>query len=163
MSEIVPAITPQQIEQVRSLFREYRAELPLPFCFGQFDDELRELPGQYAPPRGVLLLATVAGQSVGCVGLRPFPAEGACEMKRLYVRPAFRAGTLGRVLVLRLLEEARKLHYRYLRLDTHPPSMTAAVNLYRRLGFQEVGADPLTPVERLMYMRLSLDSESQLC
>ena len=84
MSEIVPATSAEQIEQVRNLFAEYRAQLPVEYCFRTFDAEIAGLPGVYAPPEGLLLLATVIGQPVGCVGLRPFPREGTCEMKRLY-------------------------------------------------------------------------------
>ena len=92
MSEIVEAITAEQIEQVRDLFRQYQAELPLQYRSRSFDPELSALPGEYGPPQGKLLLATVSGQPVGCVGLRPFPQEATCEMKRLYVRPASAAG-----------------------------------------------------------------------
>ena len=96
----------------------------------------------------------MSGQPVGCVGLRPFPLEAACEMKRLYVRPAFRGSKLGRELAERVLQEARALGYRRLRLDTHPPTMQAAVRMYRKLGFQEVS--PADPVEGLLYMELRL-------
>jgi GNAT superfamily N-acetyltransferase len=149
MSEIVEAITAEQIEQVRQLFRQYQAELPLPYRF-----ELPTLPGEYGPPSGKLLLATVSGQPVGCVGLRPFPLDATCEMKRLYVRPIFRGGKLGKELVDRALQHARALGYRRIRLDTHPPTMQAAVKLYSRLGFQEVTATD--PVEGLVYMELAL-------
>jgi GNAT superfamily N-acetyltransferase len=154
VSEIVEAVTAEQIEQVRSLFRQYQAELPLQLCFRSFDSELSGLPGEYGPPRGKLLLATVAGQPAGCVGLRPFPLEGACEMKRLYVRPAFRSRKLGRELAERVIQEARALGYQRLRLDTHPPTMQAAVRMYRNLGFQEVTTT--NGVEGLLYMELWL-------
>jgi GNAT superfamily N-acetyltransferase len=149
VSEIVEAITAEQIEQVRQLFRHYQAELPLQYRF-----ELPELPGEYGPPKGKLLLATVSGQPVGCAGLRPFPLEATCEMKRLYVRPIFRGGKLGRELVEGVLQEARALGYQRLRLDTHPPTMQAAVRMYRNLGFQEVS--PVDRVEGLVYMELRL-------
>ena len=83
MCLIVEAITPEQIEQVRNLFVEYRAELPVDYCFRTFDAEIAGLPGAYAPPEGKLYLATVVGQPVGCIGLRPFVIERTCEMKRL--------------------------------------------------------------------------------
>jgi GNAT superfamily N-acetyltransferase len=154
VSEIVEAITAEQIEQVRSLFRQYQAELPLQLCFRSFDAELSGLPGEYRPPRGKLLLATVSGHPAGCVGLRPFPLKGACEMKRLYVRPTFRSRKLGRQLAERVIEEARALAYQRLRLDTHPPSMQAAVRMYRNLGFEEVPV--VDGVEGLLYMELQL-------
>jgi GNAT superfamily N-acetyltransferase len=152
VSEIVEAITTEQLEQVRSLFRQYRAELPLQYRFRSFESE--GLPGEYGPPQGKLLMALVSGQPAGCVGLRPFPQEATCEMKRLYVRPGFRGGKLGRELAERVLYEARALGYRWLRLDTHPPTMQAAVRMYRKLGFQEVS--PADPVEGLLYMELRL-------
>ena len=158
MSEIVEATTAEQIEQVRSLFGEYRAQLPVEYCARSFDAEIAGLPGAYSRPKGALLLATVIGQPVGCVGLRPFPREGTCEMKRLYVRPAFRAAKLGRRLVERLLQEARFAGYSSMRLDSHPPTMQTAVAMYRELGFREVRPDPLEPVEGLIYMELALSS-----
>ncbi|MGC2111221.1 MAG: GNAT family N-acetyltransferase [Candidatus Korobacteraceae bacterium] len=144
------------MEQVRNLFAEYRAQLPVEYCSRGFDNELASLPGVYAPPKGSLLLAMVVGQPVGCVGLRPFPLQGACEMKRLYVRPPFRGGNVGKKLMDRVLQEARTLGYSALRLDTHPPTMQAAVALYKRLGFREVTADPLEPVDGLVYLELVL-------
>lgn len=155
MPEIVEARTQEQLDQVRSLFRAYHAELPLQYGFAQFDREVAGLPGEYAPPRGSLLLATVAGQPVGCVGLRPFPLEGSCEMKRLYVRPAFRGDTVGRLLVEKTIFEARARKYKLLRLDTHPPTMQAAVALYHRLGFLPVAPEG-EPVPGLLYMQLNL-------
>ena len=156
MSEIVEALSERQVEQVRNLLREYHAELAQQYRPGSLEAELSALPGVYAPPKGTLLLATVAGQPVGCVGLRPFPMERTCEMKRLYVRPTFRGGTVGKDLVERALQQARALGYTRLRLDTHPPTMPAAVAMYRRLGFQEVAPDPAERVEGLLYMELLL-------
>ena len=156
MSEIVEAVTAKQIDQVRNLFREYRSALPLPLCFGEFDEELRHLPGSYRQPRGKLLLVTVAGQPVGCVGLGPFPVANTCEMKRLFVRPTFRGESLGYSLVDRILQAGRDLGYLYLRVNTHPPTMAAAVALYRKLGFQEIPAEPLTAVPGLLYMQIKL-------
>ncbi len=158
MGEIVEAVTPEQVEQVRNLFSEYRAQLPVEYCSRSLDAEIAALPGEYSPPKGKLLLVSVVGQPVGCVGLRPFPREHTCEMKRLYVRPSFRGGKLGEKLVHRLLREARALGYGFLRLDTHPPTMTAAVAMYRKLGFREVAADPLEPIDGLVYMELRLAS-----
>jgi putative acetyltransferase len=156
VSEIIEATTPEQLEQVRSLFREYQAELPFEYCFRYFDTELSQLPGEYAPPKGKLLLAIVAGQPVGCAGLRPFPLEGAGEMKRLYLRPAFRGAKLGKVLADRIVTEARALGYTRLRLDTHPPSMLAAVRMYQKMGFREVVPDATSRVEGLVYMEMVL-------
>lgn len=156
VSEIVEVSTSEQIEQVRNLFAEYRAQLPVEYCFRSFDAEIAGLPGVYAPPKGTLLLAMVVGQPVGCVGLRPFPLEGVCEMKRLYVRPGFRGGKLGKKLIDEVLRQARLIGYSSMRLDTHPPTMAAALEMYRKLGFREVSADPVEAVEGLIYMELLL-------
>ena len=156
MCEIFEALTPEQIEHVRNLFLEYRAQLPVDYCFKKFDAEIAGLPGDYAPPRGRLLLATVVGQPVGCIALRPFPVDGVCEMKRLYVRPTFRGGNLGRKLAERLLDEARALDYRSMRLDSYAPLMQSAVALYRKMGFYEIPPDPLERTEGLIYMELPL-------
>ncbi len=150
------ALTVEQVEQVRGLFREYHAELAHEYRPRLFEAELAALPRPYTPPKGSLLLATVAGQPVGCVGLRPFPLEGACEMKRLYVRPTFRGGEVGKLLVRRLVQQSRALGYSRLRLDTHPPTMAAAVAMYRKLGFREVAPRPAETVEGLLYMELLL-------
>jgi len=156
VSEIVEAATPEQLQQVRTLFREYMAEVPAQYCFASFEDEVAGLPGEYGPPRGKLLLAVVSGQPVGCVGLRPFPLEGTCEMKRLYVRPGFRGAKLGNLLIHRTMQEARSMGYSRLRLDTHPPTMQAAVRTYRKMGFQEVLPAPQERVAGLLYMEIGL-------
>jgi GNAT superfamily N-acetyltransferase len=153
-AEIVEVTTPEQIEQVRSLIREYQSELPARYCFP--NDEWLNLPGEFAPPNGALLLASIAHQPAGCVGLRPFPLAGACEMKRLYVQPEYRGHKLGKALVERVIEIARRLGYSRLRLDTHPETMQAAIELYQRFGFKEISAEPVPHVEGLSYMELLL-------
>jgi carbonic anhydrase len=152
--DILEVATPEHLEQVRSLLRAYQSELPAQLRFP--DGEWLDLPGAYAAPQGALLLATVAAQPAGCVGLRPFPLAGACEMKRLYVSPTFRGNRLGKTMVERVIEVARNRGYSRLRLDTHPDSMQPAVELYRRFGFDEVPAEPVTRVEGLSYMELRL-------
>jgi putative acetyltransferase len=156
LGEIVEAVREQQLEQVRNLFREYQAQLAPQYRARSLEAELSALPGVYAPPSGKLLLATVLGQPVGCVGLRPFPLEGACEMKHLYVRPTFRGGKIGQALVEQVVQEARALGYSSVRLDTHPRTMHAAAAMYRRLGFHEVEPGPIEAVEGLVYMELTL-------
>lgn len=158
MIEIVQATAPSQIEQVRTLFSEYRAELAVDACFDAFDAEMASLPGCYASPAGLLLLASVVGQPVGCVGLRPFPTEGACEMKRLYVRPPFRGDKIGRKLAEHLIAEARRMRYSAMRLDSHPPTMQSAIAMYRKLGFQEISSEPLPVTDGLIYMQLMLSA-----
>jgi len=151
-TKIVEVTALEQIEEVRSLFREYQSALPKQYRFS--DREWLDLPGEYASPQGALLLATVAGRLAGCVGLRPFPLPNACEMKRLYIRPEFRGIKLGKALVEQVIQVARRLRYSHVRLDTHPSTMQAAVELYRRFGFQEVPAHPASKVEGLCYMQL---------
>jgi GNAT superfamily N-acetyltransferase len=152
--EIVEAVSLDQLEQVRTLFQDYQSGLPTQLRF--HDSEWQTLPGAYSPPGGTLLLTTVDAQPAGCVGLRPFPLEGACEMKRLYVTPSFRGQNLGRLLIDWIIQAARGLGYTRMRLDTHLPTMGAAVELYRKLGFVEVSAEPMPPVEALTYMELNL-------
>jgi len=155
--EIDVASTAGEVATVRELFREYEASLGIDLCFQDFERELAELPGEYAPPRGTLLLASVGGTPAGCGALRPLDG-GACEMKRLYVRPAFRGTGLGGALVARILADAARLGYRAVRLDTLP-SMEAAIALYRRLGFHEIPPYRYNPVPGALYLELPLSQE----
>ncbi len=156
MVEIVQVQTAEQLHAVRAMFQEYHSELPPQIRTVCFQQEVETLPGKYAPPAGALLLATVEEQPAGCVGLRPFPGiEGASEMKRLYVRPAFRGEKLGVLLLQQIISEARQRGYGSLRLDTHPPTMQSAVSLYKRFNFVVVN-DVADPVPELMYMELKL-------
>lgn len=120
------------------------------------DSEWQSLPGVYKPPAGCLLLAEVDGQSAGCVALRPFPQTDTGEMKRLYVCPEFRYRGVGRALVAALIDMARNKAYKRIRMDTHPPTMSSAISLYRQLGFHEVPADPLPPSAELMYLAIEI-------
>jgi ribosomal protein S18 acetylase RimI-like enzyme len=155
MLTIVDATAVDEVLTVRCLFEEYAASLGIDLCFQGFEKELAGLPGGYAPPQGRLLLAREDGQTAGCIALRPLE-PGACEMKRLYVRPAFRAQGIGRVLVDRIIQEARQAGYRHMRLDTLP-SMAAALALYRRLGFREIAPYYENPVEGAVFLELQLD------
>jgi len=147
--------TPQEIELARTLFREYQESLGVDLCFQNFERELAGLPGDYAPPSGRLLLARSGPEVAGCVALRKI-AEGVCEMKRLYVRDAFRGQGLGRTLAEAILNEARRIGYRKMRLDTLP-SMRAAIPLYRSLGFSEIGPYTQNPVEGALFMEKELN------
>jgi len=153
--ELLPAVLPEDIEQVRALFLEYGNSLTFSLCLESFDLELKTLPGAYGPPGGKLLLARYAGRPAGCVGLRRLDT-GICEMKRLYVRPAARGHSLGRLLVERLIGEARALGYQSMRLDTVEAEMKDAVALYRRLGFKEIAPYSQLPIESALWMELVL-------
>jgi GNAT superfamily N-acetyltransferase len=142
------------VDEARRLFTEYQASLGVDLSFQDFASELATLPGQYASPRGRLLLAQSDGAVAGCVALRPL-VDGACEMKRLFVRPAFRAGGLGRLLAARVIDEARAIGYARMCLDTLP-SMGRAQQLYEALGFRDIDAYRYNPVAGTRYLGLDL-------
>ncbi len=144
-----------EIVQARELFEEYSAWLGVDFCFRNFESEIAELPGAYAPPDGRLLLATDEGQLIGCVALRRIGPE-TCEMKRLYLRPNARGRGLGRELAAAIIEEARGTGYARMRLDTLPRRMEQAGKAYRSLGFREIEAYYDNPVEGVLYLELVL-------
>ena len=129
----VRAATPADIPVVRELFTEYATGLGIDLAFQAFDEERAQLPGRYAPPTGRLFLAWDGDTAAGCIALRGLD-EHRCEMKRLYVRPAYRGTGLGRVLAIRAIEEATAIGYASVYLDTLP-SMAAAIELYKSLGF----------------------------
>ena len=152
--DVVRATTPEHIEAVRRLFVEYAASLGFDLGFQGFERELACLPGDYAPPGGCLFLALCGQEQAGCVALRQFSA-GICEIKRLYVRPAYRRRHIGRTLAEAAVDEARQIGYARVRLDT-VPSMQRAQELYRSLGFQEIEAYRYNPIPGTRYMELVL-------
>jgi ribosomal protein S18 acetylase RimI-like enzyme len=152
---IVQAITPSDIQTARELFREYAAWLEVDLCFQNFEQELADLPGEYSPPSGRLLLALAETGIAGCVALRSI-GNNICEMKRLFVRPAFRAHGLGRKLAERIVEEARTIGYDRMRLDTLPGKMDRAIAMYRSLGFKEIERYYNNPYEDVLFMELEL-------
>jgi GNAT superfamily N-acetyltransferase len=149
------ASTPEDLAQVRRLFRAYADWLAVDLCFQGFEQELADLPGCYAPPAGRLLVARVAGEVVGCVGLRPLE-PGVCEMKRLWVEPGFAGRGIGRALAERVIETARAVGYRRMRLDTIPERMPAAQHLYAALGFREIPAYYHNPLAGVVMLELKL-------
>lgn len=153
--QIVQANTQEQIEHARTLFEEYEASLGLSLCFQNFAEELKSLPGKYAPPDGRLLLATVDDQLAGCIALRKL-SPGVCEMKRLFVRHAYRSHGLGRFLVETIIDEARKLGYTHMRLDTLPGLMDKAIALYYSFGFVDIEPYCENPVDGAKFMELEL-------
>jgi len=154
-AELIQASLPEHIEQTRALFLEYAASLGFSLCFQSFDEELKSLPGAYAAPSGRLLIAQCEQQAAGCVALRKLE-DNICEMKRLYVRPAYRGHGLGRILVERVIAEARAIGYERMRLDTVASSMQDAVELYRRMGFEEIAPYRANPIAGALYMELLL-------
>jgi putative acetyltransferase len=155
---VTPARDDEDLATVARLFREYQISIGVDLCFQGFEEELATLPGHYAPPRGAILMARAGRAAAGVVALRPLAAKGAddaCEMKRLYVRPAFRAARLGRRLAEAVLAEARRIGYRRIVLDTLK-DMTAAQALYRTLGFVEIPPYYENPLPDTRYFALPL-------
>ena len=142
------------VAAVRGLLEEYASALGVDLGFQQFDRELAELPGAYAAPGGILLVARRGGETVGCVGVRALD-DGTCELKRLYVRPSERGAGTGRALTLAALAEARRLGHRRVLLDTLP-GMEAAQRLYVELGFRDVPPYTSNPVDGARFLELLL-------
>lgn len=139
---------------VASLFREYQQGLGVSLCFQDFERELAELPGAYAPPGGIIFLAEHGGQAVGVGALRAL-APGIAEMKRLYVRDTARGLGLGRKLAHALVAEARARGYASMRLDTLP-HLTAAIALYADMGFRKIAAYNDNPIAGVQHYELAL-------
>jgi putative acetyltransferase len=151
---ILRAESAKDIELVRELFLEYAQSLNFHLCFQDFERELAELPGEYAQPYGLLLLLMSEGKAAGCVALRKIDGN-VCEMKRLYVRPEFRGKGLGKKLTLAVIDEAKKIGYRFMRLDT-VSSMREAIKLYQLLGFRKIEPYRQNPIEGAIFMELDL-------
>jgi putative acetyltransferase len=151
---ISQATTPEEIAQARLLFEEYAAWLGVDLGYQGFRAELAGLPGLYAPPRGRLLLAVAGETTQGCVALRPM-SDSICEMKRLFVRPAFRGQGIGRALAERVVEEAQSIGYQKMRLDTLP-FIKEALSLYESMGFVRCPAYYETPLVDTIFMELPL-------
>lgn len=153
--KFIQASSPHYLDQARTLFREYEVWLHLDLCFQNFEKELAELPGAYAPPTGRLLLAFEDDELAGCVALRKLTDE-ICEMKRLFLRPQFHRRGLGRELAERIIEEAHSIGYQRMRLDTLSEQMGSAIALYRALGFREIAPYNNNPVPGALFMELLL-------
>jgi GNAT superfamily N-acetyltransferase len=157
--DILPAHAPEWVPIVRELFEEYAAELGVDLCFQNFAAELAGLPGDYAPPRGGVWIARVDGKDAGCVALRPLDG-GAAELKRMYVRRAYRGHGLGRSLGRKAIDFARAAGYKAVCLDTLS-GMTEALGLYRSFGFQPTRAYCHNPLPDTLWMELELDRQDK--
>ena len=151
--------THELFDATRSIFRAYAESLDVDLCFQSFDAEMAGLPGEYAAPTGQLLLALVDDELAGCGAFRRLhdaDFANACEMKRLYVRPAFRRFGLGRLITQRLLDDARRAGYSTLLLDTLD-DMEAARGLYASLGFETIAPYYYNPIAGAHYLKAKLD------
>ena len=156
---LVVADTPYLLDAARAIIREYADSLNIDLCFQNLEAELAELPGEYAAPTGQLLLALVDDEVAACGalrGLRDVDYANACEMKRLYVRPAFRRFGLGRALAESLLDEARRAGHSVMLLDTLD-EMESARGLYAALGFEEIPPYYYNPIAGAHYLKVELD------
>ena len=154
MVELIRADSAEWTDKVRRIFQQYAGSLSFDLGFQGFEEELANLPGEYKPPAGCLLLAADGNEIVGCVALRPI-GEGLCEMKRLYVIPERRGKGVGLILAEAAIREAARIGYGRMRLDT-VPSMTSAIGLYRSLGFEEIGPYRLNPIPGAKFFELDL-------
>ncbi len=154
--KIAPVETDEALEEIRVLFREYEASLDFDLDFQNFEEEMANLPGKYAPPKGGLLLARAGGEPAGCVALRMFE-DGICEMKRLYVRPRFRGMQIGKALASAIAARAHRMGYGRMRLDT-VGSMVRAKSIYKSMGFKEIAPYRHNPVQGATYLELAFDN-----
>ena len=152
--ETVAADDLARLGEVRRLFEEYAASLAIDLSFQNFAGELASLPGDYAPPGGALMLAQIDAASAGCVAVRRLD-QACCEMKRLFIRPAFQQSGYGRLLAEAAIDWARGAGYQRMRLDTLP-TMAAAQRMYLRLGFVDVPAYRFNPIPGSRFMEKAL-------
>ncbi len=143
------------LDDIRTLFAEYAASLEIDLGYQNYDEELKNLPGKYALPKGRLYMAQYEGDPAGCVALRQLDGDKA-EIKRLYVRPRYRQHKIGGILIKQLLSDARSEGYSQLFLDTLP-SMSSAIALYKKLGFQATPPYYNTPIIGTEFYRLDLN------
>jgi ribosomal protein S18 acetylase RimI-like enzyme len=154
MLRIFAAETDEHIKIFHQLFKEYEKYLDIDLRFQDFETELANLPGVYTPPEGCMLLAEYDNKIAGCVALKKI-GEGICEMKRLYVRPEFRGKAIGRKLSEAIIEEARKIGYKKMRLDSLK-RLNQAISLYQSMGFKEIKPYVFNPLDDVVYMEVVL-------
>jgi GNAT superfamily N-acetyltransferase len=151
----IQAASQEQIDQARAMFREYETWMDKALCFRDFEKELTELPGVYAPEDGRLLLGFFEDKLAGCVALRRLD-ENTCEMRRLFLRLEFHGKGLGRELAQKIIDEARSIGYTKMRLNTLPGKMDKALALYRSFGFREIPTYTNYPIPGAMFLELEL-------
>lgn len=144
-----------ELDTIRELFREYEKELNEDICFQSFDEELKDPLKKYGPPSGDLILAYWEDEVAGCIALTKMKEDGACEMKRLFVRPGFRENKIGKILVEDLLVSAKEKNYRTMRLDTFE-KLQPAIHLYKKYGFKNVSPYYNNPLAGVVYMEKEL-------
>ncbi|KPK70676.1 acetyltransferase [candidate division WOR_3 bacterium SM23_60] len=154
MVKIIRVESAQDLEHIRTLFKEYADSLGFDLDFQDFQAELDRLPGDYTRPGGCLLLAKQGSEIIGCVALRKID-HNTCEMKRLYVRPHCRGKGTGRALSQKIIDEARTIGYKKMRLDTIPTMKRANV-LYRSFGFKKIKPYRYNPIKGALFMELDL-------
>jgi ribosomal protein S18 acetylase RimI-like enzyme len=155
---LLDTTNPNELDALRTLFRSYAQSIKIDLCFQNFEEELQDLPGDYAAPRGALLVAVVAGEFAGCCALRPLDTSNypnACEMKRLYVNPAHRGLHMGRMLAEGIMDLARMAAYECILLDTLD-DMEAARALYDELGFEDIPPYYYNPIPGSHYLKAEL-------
>lgn len=155
MLEMLQPTSKSEIDEARSIFREYEQWLGMSLCFQSFEEELADLPGKYSPPEGRLYLARIDAETVGCIGLRKI-GDGVCEMKRLYLRESARGKGVGAALIEKIIADAREIGYEKIRLDTYPPKMGKAVGLYESHGFYKIPAYYHNPHDGVLFMEKKL-------
>ncbi|MFG6489701.1 GNAT family N-acetyltransferase [Roseateles sp. BYS78W] len=156
--QLITPESPEDWQEARLVLRDYANSLDVDLCFQGFEEELAGLPGAYARPGGLMLLALVDGAVAGSGAFRPLPDAdypNACEMKRLFVRPAFRRFGLGRILAQQLMDRATEAGYSSMLLDTLD-DMEAARGLYESLGFVEVPPFYFNPIPGAHYLKAEL-------
>lgn len=157
MYEIIEVNSPELIEKTRLLFKEYEKWLDVSLCFQGFEEELKSLPGKYAPPDGRLYIVKYDNKFSGCIALRKLE-DGICEMKRLYLREELRGKGIGRKLVEKIINDAKEIGYEKMRLDTIKEKMPNAVDMYERNGFVKIERYYYNPNPHTLFMELKLNS-----
>jgi putative acetyltransferase len=154
MIQILQVHTPDQLIEIKKLFREYETWLGFDLSFQNFEKEVSSLPGKYTPPKGAILMASFNEHIAGCIAVRPLDKD-ICEMKRFFVRSKFRGYGIGKKLSEAIVEKAKEIGYAKIRLDTHN-TFKAAIGIYRKLGFKEIDSYYHNPMPDVSYWELDL-------